>query len=95
MRVRKEVNLTVETANIANNVRPNFSEWVRHSLRAYANGEDLGSETMRRLRWAKAARLLAESLVEYALQVDPTFNGDIDRILAKAVNQTTLEEFEV
>jgi len=34
MKVRKEVSLTVETAQVANQM-DNFSQWVRIGLRAY------------------------------------------------------------
>jgi len=87
------VSLTAETAAIAAEM-PNFSQWVRIGLREHANGTDLASETMRRVRFAKAAYLLASTLQEYALEVDPEFEQSVDDLVAKALNQTTLEEFE-
>ena len=87
------VSLTDETFKIAASM-PNFSQWVRIGLREHANGTDLASETMRRVRFAKAAYLLASTLREYALQVDPEFEQTVDDLVAKALNQTTLEEFE-
>ena len=93
MKVRKEVSLTVETAEVANKMN-NFSQWVRIGLRQYQHGEDVASETMRRMRWAKAAHMLASTLLEHALEIDPDYKGDVQTIIAKAMNQTTLEEFE-
>jgi len=93
MKVQKIVSLTPETAAMAGKMK-NFSQWVRVGLREHANGTDLASETMRRVRFAKAAYLLASTLQEYALQVDPEFEQSVDDLVAKALNQTTLEEFE-
>ena len=93
MKVRKEVSLTPETYAIAA-AMPNFSQWVRVSLRAYNVNGDVGSEMMLRIRWAKAARHLASALLDYAKQVDPDFDGTVDGLIAKAMNQMTLEEFE-
>lgn len=93
MKVRKEISLTVETAEVANRMN-NFSQWVRIGLRQYQHGEDVASETMRRMRWAKAAHMLASTLLERAIEINPDFKGDVESIIAQAMNQTTLEEFE-
>lgn len=90
--IRKEVSLDLETWKIADNM-DNFSQWVRIGLRNEGNGVDLASETRRRVRWAKAAHILASALIEYAQKVDPDFDGDVQSIVAKAMNQTTLEEY--
>ena len=93
MKVRKEISLTPETYAIAARMS-NFSQWVRIGLRAYDLKEDLASETMRRMRYARAARHLASALREYALLVDESFDKTVDELIAKAMNQTSLEEFE-
>ena len=54
MKVQKMVSLDEMTAKIAQRMS-NFSQWVRIGLRQYELQEDLASETMRRMRWAKAA----------------------------------------
>ena len=93
MKVRKEVSLTPETYAIAARM-PNFSQWVRIGLRAYDMKEDLATETMRRIRLARAVRHLASELREYALLVDKSFDKTVDDLIAKALNQTSLEEFD-
>ena len=90
--IRKEVSLDLETWKIADNM-DNFSQWVRIGLRNEGNGVDLATETRLRIRWAKASHLLASALIEYAQKVDPEYNEDVQTIVAKAMNQTTLEEY--
>ena len=34
------------------------------------------------------------TLIDYATQIDPDYKGDVEELIAKALNQTTLEEFE-
>jgi hypothetical protein len=92
MKKQKMVSLTDDTAEIASRM-DNFSQWVRIGLREYANQNDLASETMRRIRWSKAAYMLASTLQEYAVTVDPEFSQTVDDLIARAMNQTTLEEF--
>ena len=93
MKVRKEISLTPQTYEIAARM-PNFSQWVRISLRAYDMQEDVGSEMMLRIRWARAARHLASALCEYAVMVDPEFNLTPDDLIAKAMNQTSLDDYD-
>lgn len=93
MKVRKEVSLTPETYAIAASM-PNFSQWVRIGLRAYNMNEDIATETMRRIRWASAARHLASAMRDYAIAIDPNFETSVDELIAKAMNQTSLEEFD-
>jgi len=90
--IRKEVSLDLETWGIADKM-DNFSQWVRIGLRNEALGTDLATETRRRIRWAKAAHILASALQEYAQKVDPEFDEDVQEIVSKAMNQTTLEEY--
>jgi len=93
MKVRKEVSLTVETAQIAAQM-DNFSQWVRIGLRAYGLQEDIATQAMRVVRYRKACLHLASTLIDYATQIDPDYKGNVEEIIAKALNQTTLEEFE-
>tara|TARA_R110002094_G_scaffold117471_1_gene113162 strand:+ start:14 stop:295 length:282 start_codon:yes stop_codon:yes gene_type:complete len=93
MKVRKEVSLTVETAKIATQM-DNFSQWVRIGLRAYGLQEDIATQAMRVERYRKACLHLASTLIDYATQIDPDYKGDVEELIAKALNQTTLEEFE-
>ncbi len=93
MKVRKEVSLTVETAQIEAQM-DNFSQWVRIGLRAYGLQEDIATQAMRVVRYRKACLHLASTLIDYATQIDPDYKGNVEEIIAKALNQTTLEEFE-
>ena len=92
MKKQKMVSLTDDTAEIASKMA-NFSQWVRIGLREHAIGNDLATETMKRIRWAKAAHMLASTLQEYAVTVDPNFDQTVDDLISKAMNQTTLEEY--
>jgi len=93
MKVQKMISLTPETAKIAERME-NFSMWVRIGLRNYAHGTSLAEEARLRIRWAHAAQHLAATLHDYALQLDPEFEQTIDELIAKAMNQTKLEEFQ-
>ena len=93
MRVRKEVNLTLETAQIAEKMN-NFSQWVRMGLLAEARQESLASEMMLRLKWVGTARLLAAALIEKSLEIDPSYKGTVDSLCAKAMTQTSLDKWD-
>lgn len=93
MKVQKMVSLTPETAKIAEKMQ-NFSMWVRIGLRNYQHGTSIAEEARLRIRWAHAAQHLAATLQEYATTVDPDFDQTIEDLIAKAMNQTKLEEFE-
>jgi hypothetical protein len=93
MKVQKMVSLDEMTAKIAQRMS-NFSQWVRIGLRQYELQEDLASETMRRMRWAKAAHTLAATLHEKALEIDENYGGTVEDLIARAMSQTTLEEFQ-
>lgn len=93
MKVQKMVSLTPETAKIAESMQ-NFSMWVRIGLRNYQHGTSIAEEIRLRVRWAHAAQHLASALHDYATQIDPEFEQTVDDLIAKAMNQTKLEEFE-
>tara|TARA_Y100000361_G_C11151048_1_gene341089 strand:+ start:331 stop:612 length:282 start_codon:yes stop_codon:yes gene_type:complete len=93
MKVQKMVSLTPETAKIAEKMT-NFSMWVRIGLRMYSHGTSLAEEARLRIRWAHAAQHLAATLQEYATQIDPEFEQTVEDLIAKAMNQTSLEEYE-
>ena len=76
----------------------NFSQWVRIALRSYDNGEDLATETMRRIKWAKVANILAATIIEKSIDMDENFKGSIEELIAQAMKevqkQTSLRDFE-
>tara|TARA_R110000803_G_scaffold110227_1_gene178614 strand:+ start:62 stop:316 length:255 start_codon:yes stop_codon:yes gene_type:complete len=76
----------------------NFSQWVRIALRSYENGEDLATETMRRIKWAKVANILAATIIEKSIEMDVDYKGSIEELIARAMsevqNQTSLRDFE-
>jgi hypothetical protein len=93
MKVQKIVSLDETTMKISQRMN-NFSQWVRIGLRNYDRKEDLATETMRRIRWAKAAHMLASTIVEMSEAMDENYRGTVDELITKALNQKTLEEFE-
>ena len=76
----------------------NFSQWVRMALRSYENGEDLATETMRRIKWAKVANIFAATIVEKSIDMDENYQGSIEELIDKAMKevqkQTSLRDFE-
>lgn len=76
----------------------NFSQWVRIALRSYENGEDLATETMRRIKWAKVANILAATIIEKSIEMDVDYKGSIGELIARAMSevqkQTSLRDFE-
>ena len=76
----------------------NFSQWVRIALRSYENGEDLATETMRRIKWAKVANILAATIVEKSIDMDENYQGSIEELIDQAMKevqkQTSLRDFE-
>ena len=76
----------------------NFSQWVRIALRSYENGEDLATETMRRIKWAKVANILAATIIEKSIDMDENYQGSIEELIAQAMSevqkQTSLRDFE-
>ena len=97
MKVQKIVSLDENTMKISQRM-DNFSQWVRIALRSYENGEDLATETMRRIKWAKVAHLFAELIIEKAVQIEPSFKGTVEGLIADAMKevqkQTSLRDFE-
>ena len=49
---------------------------------------------MRRMRWAKAAHMLAATIHEKALEIDEDYTGTVEDLITKAMEQRTLEEFQ-
>jgi len=97
MKVQKMVSLDEKTAKIAQRMG-NFSQWVRIALRSYENGEDLATETMRRIKWAKVASIFAATIIEKSIDMDENYQGSIEELIDKAMKevqkQTTLRDFE-
>ena len=97
MKVQKIVSLDENTMRISQRMG-NFSQWVRIALRSYENGEDLATETMRRIKWAKVANILAATIVEHSIELDDNYKGSIEELIAQAMSevqkQTSLRDFE-
>jgi hypothetical protein len=95
--VQKIVSLDEDTMRISLKMK-NFSQWVRMALRNYENGEDLATETMRRIKWAKVANILAVTIVEKSMEMDENYQGSIEELIARAMSevqkQTSLRDFE-
>ena len=97
MKVQKIVSLDESTMRISQKM-DNFSQWVRMALRSYENGEDLATETMRRIKWAKVANIFAATIVEKSIEMDENYQGSIEELIDKAMKevqkQTSLRDFE-
>ena len=97
MKVQKIVSLDESTMRISQKMN-NFSQWVRMALRSYENGEDLATETMRRIKWAKVASIFAATIVEKSIEMDDNYQGSIEDLIDKAMKevqkQTSLRDFE-
>ena len=97
MKVQKIVSLDENTMRISQKMG-NFSQWVRISLRSYENGEDLATETMRRIKWAKVASIFAATIVEKSIEMDENYQGSLEELIARAMSevqkQTSLRDFE-
>jgi hypothetical protein len=97
MKVQKIVSLDENTMRISQRM-DNFSQWVRMGLRSYENGEDLATETMRRIKWAKVAQIFAATIIEHSIELDENYEGSVEELIAKALkevqNQTSLRDFE-
>ena len=97
MKVQKIVSLDEDTMRISQKMK-NFSQWVRMALRSYDNGEDLATETMRRIKWAKVANIFAATIVEKSIDMDENYQGSIEELIDKAMKevqkQTSLRDFE-
>ncbi|AXH79341.1 MAG: hypothetical protein [Circular genetic element sp.] len=97
MKVQKIVSLDESTMKISQRM-DNFSQWVRMGLRSYDNGEDLATETMRRIKWAKVANILAATIIEKSIEIDENYKGSLEELIAQAMkevqNQTSLRDFE-
>ena len=92
-RIKKEASLDLETWKIAQEIE-NYSEWTRQCLHAYASGSDFVTEGRLRLRWVGVARQLAQLVLDYAATIDPDHGQTIDTLIATAMQQTRVEEFE-
>ena len=95
--MQKIVSLDEDTMRISQRM-DNFSQWVRMALRSYENGEDLATETMRRIKWAKVANIFAATIVEKSIEMDENYQGSIEDLIDKAMKevqkQTSLRDFE-
>lgn len=96
MKVRREVSLTPDTYEISMRMQ-NFSQWVRIGLREHKTGNNLATETLRRIRYAQAALTLAAEIIELRKKVGEDTEEDpnvvVGRVLHEQESQKTLEDF--
>jgi len=92
MKVQKTISLTPQTASIADGIN-NFSQWIRISLRAYADNLDLGKEVAARIKWAQCAHYLA-SYIGTNVDIDLTADEVMTLANNHANKQMLLEDFE-
>jgi len=97
LKVQKIVSLDESTMKISQKMN-NFSQWVRIALRSYENGEDLATETMRRIKWAKVAHIFAATIIEKSIDMDENYQGSLEELIDQAMKevqkQTSLRDFE-
>jgi len=94
MKVHKMISLDADTAKIASKMG-NFSQWVRISLRSWTDeGTSIADEIILRKKWARAAHMLAATLVEHGLVIDKDYKGSVDELIHTAMSQARLEDFE-
>jgi hypothetical protein len=88
----KTVSLDSETVGIAKSMR-NFSRWIRDQLRAHADGRDIIGEIALRIKWVKAAKMMAEMI---AGQNNEYKSADevVTDFLLLVDNQKSLGDFE-
>lgn len=93
MKVQKIVSLDEETMVMSQSM-PNFSKWVRDTLHAQSMGIDIAESERIRARWVGVARHLAATLIAYAQEMDSEYTQTVDALLAEALKQTKIEEYE-
>ena len=96
MKVRREVSLTPDTYAISMRMQ-NFSQWVRIGLREHKTGNNLATETLRRIRFANAALTLAAEVIELRKMLEIETDEDptivMGSVLHEQEKQKTLEDF--
>lgn len=96
MKVRREVSLTPDTYEISMRMH-NFSQWVRIGLREHKSGNNLASETLRRIRFAQAALSLAAEVIELRKMLEIETDDDPTLVMSAVLHdqekQKTLDEF--
>lgn len=96
MKVRREVSLTPDTYEISMRMK-NFSQWVRIGLREHKTGNNLATETLRRIRFANAALTLAAEVIELRKMLEIETDEDptivMGHVLHEQEKQKTLEDF--
>lgn len=75
----------------------NFSQWVRIGLREHKTGNNLATETLRRIRYAQAALQLAAEVIELRKMLEIDTDEDplniVGAVLHDQEKQKTLEDF--
>ncbi len=94
MKVQKTISLTPQTAAIAENI-DNFSQWIRISLRAHADGMSLGTIMQQQIKWAQTAKYLASFIAEHPEICDGMNAHQLEALgMDHARKQLLLEDFE-
>ena len=91
MKVQKIVSLDVETAKIAEGM-PNFSRFVRNSLKAHANDYAVADEMELRHKWVSACRHIAAAFADYA-RANGVEHADADELVTMALAQRRITEW--
>lgn len=94
MKVQKTISLTPTTAAIADKM-DNFSQWIRISLRAYADNLDIGTVMRDKIKWAQTAKYLAAFIEQHPEICDGQNAQQLEYLgMEHARKQMTLEDFE-
>ncbi len=94
MKVQKTISLTPATAQIADTM-DNFSQWIRISLRAYADDLDLGAVMQDKIKWAQTAKYLAAFIASHPEICDGMNSHQLEALgMDHARKQLLLEDFE-
>jgi hypothetical protein len=93
MKVQKIISLTPTTAKLATE-HENFSEFVRECLLHGPKYKEINREVILRIRWKRAADLLAQTILDIYKELDQEHNETVESLTNKAFGQARLEDFE-
>ena len=93
MKVQKIISLTPKTAELAAEM-DNFSEFVRKCLLHNTEYQEINREIISRIRWKRAADLLAQTILDIYEELEQEHEETIQTLTSKAFGQARLEDFE-
>ena len=93
MKVQKIISLSPETAKIAQEM-DNFSAFVRNCLIHKTEFADINREIITRIRWKRAADLLAQTILDIYKELEQEHDETVETLVNKAFGQARLEDFE-